>query len=157
MGRFATSFYGSETADRRSLFLTSPGDDRTWQLDTETLRVVRSWPVGGDAGAASPDGTAFALTTESGELRLLDLASGDVRPFSGRHDDSINRVEFTPDGRRLVTADAGGRLYVWDVEQGSIAQRLPGHVRSVNGLDISPDGRTLVTGSNDTRASTRVS
>ncbi len=151
VGRFATSFYGSETADRRSLFLTSPGDDRTWQLDTETLRVVRSWPVGGVAGAVSPDGTAFALTTESGELRLLDLASGDVRPFSGRHDDSINRVEFTPDGRRLVTADVGGNLYVWDVVRGAIAQRLPGHVREINGLDISPDGRTLLTGSNDTR------
>jgi WD40 repeat protein len=152
VGRFATSFYGSETADRRSLFLTSLGDDRTWQLDTETLRVVRSWPVGGAAGAISPDGTAFALTTESGGLRLLNLASGDVRAFSGRHDDSIDRIEFTPDGRRIVTADSGGRLYVWDVEQGTIAQRLPGHVRSVNGLDISPDGRTVVTGSNDTRA-----
>ena len=100
---------------------------------------------GAFAGAVSPDGTAFALTTESGELRLLDLASGDVRPFSGRHDDSINRVEFTPDGRRLVTADLGGNLYVWDVVRGAIAQRLPGHVREINGLDISPDGRTLLT------------
>ena len=73
-----------------------PGDDRTWQLDTETLRVVRSWPVGGFAGAVSPDGTAFALTTESGELRLLDLASGDVRPFSGRHDDSSTESSSPP-------------------------------------------------------------
>jgi WD40 repeat protein/DNA-binding SARP family transcriptional activator len=152
VGRFATYFYGSETADRRSLFLTSLGDDRTWQLDTETLRVVRSWPVGGVAGAASPDGAAFALTTESGELRLLDLASGHVRAFSGRHDESINRIEFTPDGRRLVTADRAGQLYVWDVERGTIAQRLPGHTREISGLDISPDGRTLFTGSNDTRA-----
>jgi WD40 repeat protein len=152
VGRFASSFYGSETADRRSLFITSLRDDKTWQLDTDTLRVVRSWPVGGFAAAASPDGTAVALTTMSGELRLLDLARGDVRPFSGRHDDAINRIEFTPDGRRLVTADAGGQLFVWDVARGTIAQRLAGHARGIDGLDISNDGRTLLTASQDTRA-----
>ena len=56
VGRYASYFYASATTGNRSLFITSLRDNRTWELDPESLRVVRSWPVGDDAGAVSPDG-----------------------------------------------------------------------------------------------------
>jgi WD40 repeat protein len=152
VGRYASYFYASETADRRRLFLTSLRDDTTWELDSESLRVVRSWPVGDVAGAVSPDGTAFALASSTGRLRLLDLETGKIRTFRGRHDDRPLRIEFTPDGRALVTSDAGGQLLLWNVESGSIAQRHSGHTRAIDGLDLRPDGSTLITASVDTRA-----
>jgi WD40 repeat protein/DNA-binding SARP family transcriptional activator len=152
VGRFATSFYGSETRDGRSVFITSQRDDSTWELDAEELRVVRSWPVGDVAGAVSPDGGAFVLASNTGRLRLLDLDPGQIRGFRGQHEDELQRIEFTPDGRYIVTADAGGQLLVWDVERGEIAQRLLGHTEGIDGLDISADGRTLITASHDTRA-----
>ena len=84
VGQHASDFYASWTADRERFFLTSLRDDRTWELDPEPLRVVRSWPVGDLAGAVSPDGRVFALGSEAGRVRLLDLDSGQTRSFDGR-------------------------------------------------------------------------
>jgi WD40 repeat protein len=152
VGGSASDFYASQTADGGRVFITSLHDKRTWELQPEPLRVVRSWPVGDSAGAVSPDGRTFALASLDGEVRLLDLASGRVRPVQGRHDGRVFRMRFTPDGRTLVTADEGGQLLAWDVETGTIVQRFSGHTGGIDGLDLTADGRTLITASVDTRA-----
>jgi WD40 repeat protein/DNA-binding SARP family transcriptional activator len=152
VGQHASDFYASWTADRERFFLTSLRDDRTWELDTEPLRLLRSWPVGDVAGAVSPDGRVFALGSEEGRVRLLELDSGRVRPFDGRLDGPVVRMKFTPDGRTLVTSGELGELYTWDVEGGAIAERLAGHTGNIDGLDVATDGRTLLTASTDTRA-----
>ena len=93
------------TADRRRAFVTSPGDDATWEIDPATLRVVRTHPVGGYAGAVSADGRLFALGSQDGSVRLLDLDTGDIRRFRGRHEGGGMRLlTFTDDGRALASA-----------------------------------------------------
>jgi WD40 repeat protein len=152
VGRYASYFYASETAGGRRVFITSQRDDRTWELDTERLRIVRSWPVGANVGAVSPDGRFFALGSPRGRVRLLDLSSGRIRPLAGTHDVRILRIRFTPDGRTLVTSGTDGHVLAWDVERRAVAQRFAGHTKAVDGLDLTSDGRTLITGSVDTRA-----
>jgi WD40 repeat protein/DNA-binding SARP family transcriptional activator len=152
VGQYTAGYNGSATADGRRLFLTSRQDDRTWELDTERLRVVRSWPVGDAAGAVSPDGREFALGSQAGGVRLLDLTSGRVRRMQGGHRGEVSRLRFTPDGRRLVTAGHDGQVLVWDVDEGSVTERFAGHSAEVDGLDITADGRTLITASVDGRA-----
>ena len=152
MGRYPADFYASQTADRERFFLTSQSENLTWELDPEPLRVVRSWPVSDSAGAVSPDGAVFALGSEAGRVRLLDLDSGQIRPLRGRHEGGVSRMRFTPDGRTLVTSSETGELFAWDVERGGIAQRFAGHTGEIGGLDLTGDGRTLITASDDTRA-----
>ena len=152
VGRYASHFYATETADSRHVFVTSLRDNRTWEIDPEPLSVVRSWPVGDYAGAVSPDGRVFALGSESGAVRLLDLGSGRIRPLTGGHDGRMFRMRFTPDGRTLVTAGRDGQVLAWDVERGTVAQRFAGHSGAIDGLDLTRDGRTLITGSVDRRA-----
>jgi DNA-binding SARP family transcriptional activator/WD40 repeat protein len=152
VGRYASNYNASETANRRQMFLTSRQDNRTWELDTQRLRVVRSWPVGDFAGAVSPDGREFALGSDTGRIRLLDLTSGRVRPMEDKQRDAVSRMRFTPDGRTLVTSGQDGQVLAWDVDRRSIAQRFAGHSRAVDGLDLTADGRTLVTASLDARA-----
>jgi WD40 repeat protein/DNA-binding SARP family transcriptional activator len=152
VGQHASYFHASETADRERFFLTSLRDSRTWELDPEPLRVVRSWPVGDSAGAVSPDGRSFALGSQAGRVRLLDLESGQIRQLRGRHEGPVFRMRFTRDGRTLVTSGEQGQLFAWDAERGSIAQRFEGHTGGIGGLDITRDGRTLITASDDTRA-----
>ncbi len=152
VGQDAGYFYASETADRERFFLTSQSENLTWELDPEPLRVVRSWPVSDSAGAVSPDGAVFALGSDAGRVRLLDLDSGQIRPLRGRHEGGVNRMRFTPDGRTLVTSSQTGELFAWDVERGSIGQRFAGHTGEIGGLDLTGDGRTLITASDDTRA-----
>ncbi len=71
--------------DGRRAFVTSPDDDVTYEIDTESLRVVRRHAAGGFSGALSPDGSALAVGSRDGRVRLLDLRSGEVRPFARGH------------------------------------------------------------------------
>jgi WD40 repeat protein len=152
VGRSATSFNASATADRRRVFVTSAGDDRTWELDPKVMLVVRSWPAGDASGAVSPDGRSFALGGLDGRVRLLDLATGRVRRLPGGHRGRVLRMRFTPDGRTLVTAGIDGRVLAWSLA-GDHRVRLVGrHSKEIDGLDLSRDGRTLLTASLDGRA-----
>jgi WD40 repeat protein len=148
-----TSLGMSATADRQRLFVTSAEDDQTTMIDADTLRVLQRWPTGDGAGAVSPDGSAFALGSPKGNVRLLDLRSGRVRRLAGRHEGFVGNLQFTPDGLTLVTSGSDGVLIVWDVARGEIRETLSGHAKGeVYGLHASPDGRTLYSAGHDERA-----
>ncbi|MEP6954652.1 MAG: BTAD domain-containing putative transcriptional regulator [Solirubrobacteraceae bacterium] len=142
----------SLTADGRRLFVSSVNDDATFEIDPQRLRVLHRYPVGAAAGAVSPDGRAFALGSQAGGVRLLDLRSGAVGRFAGRHQGAIERMRFTPDGRTLVTSAADGNVIAWDVARGEIRETFPGHSGDVYGLAVSTDGRTVYSAANDGRA-----
>ena len=140
------------TADRRRAFVTSPGDDATWEIDPATLRVLRTHPVGGHAGAVSADGRLFALGSQDGSVRLLDLETDDVRRFRGRHEGGgMHLLTFSADASTLVASDDSGEIVVWDVERGAIRERFPGPAGDVYGLAVSSDGRTLYSTAPDAR------
>jgi WD40 repeat protein/DNA-binding SARP family transcriptional activator len=148
-----SSFGMSATADRQRLFMTSFRDDQTTMIDADSLRVVRRWPAGDTAGAVSADGGVFALGSQEGGVRLLDLGSGRVRRFAGHHEGFVGAMRFTPDGRTLVTSGADGVLLVWDVARGAIRGRLTGHAKGeVYALHVSSDGRSLYSAGHDKRA-----
>ena len=95
----------------------------------------------------------FALGSQEGDVRLLDLRSGRVRRFQGRHEGSVDAMRFTPDGRTLVTSGADGALIVWDVAAARSARRSPATPRGTcMDSHVSPDGRTLYSGGHDERA-----
>jgi WD40 repeat protein/DNA-binding SARP family transcriptional activator len=139
------------TADRRRAFVTSPGEDATWEIDPATLRVLRTYPVGGYAGAVTADGRMFALGSQDGTVRLLDLETGAVRRFRGRLQNGTLSMTFSFDGRTLVASDDSGEIVVWDVEPGAIRERLPGPAGEVYDVAVSSDGRTLYSTAPDAR------
>ncbi len=111
----------------RRAFVTSPDDDVTHEIDTESLRVVRRHAVGGFSAALSPDGSALAVGSRDGRVRLLDLRSGKVRPFARGHRATVADLAFTPDGRTLVSSDFGGGVIVWDVAGAERSEDLLAH------------------------------
>jgi WD40 repeat protein/DNA-binding SARP family transcriptional activator len=148
--------------DGQRVFVTSPHTDETWEIDARRLRVVRRYPVGDEAGAISPDESAFAFGSSDGTVRLVDRRSGETRRLIGSHQAPVLRVAFTPDGRKLVSSDEGGGVIVWDVADAEISEELTAQTpcstgpRSacdgVFGLAVSPDGRTLYSGADDGQA-----
>jgi WD40 repeat protein/class 3 adenylate cyclase len=137
--------------DGRRAFVTSPDDDVTYEIDTESLRVVRRHAVGGFSGALSPDGTLLAVGSRDGRVRILDLRSGEVRPFAHGHPATVADLAFAPDGRTLVSSDFDGGVIVWDAVSGERSEELSAHRGPVWALAVSPDGRTLYSAGDDGR------
>lgn len=142
----------STTPDRHALFVTSPEDDATYELDPTTLRTRQVYGHGGAAGAVSADGRTFALGGSDGSVSLLDLRNGRLRTLDGRHEGGQMKMVFAPDGKTLVTSDDDGVVIVWDVARGAIRERLDAHVsRDITPIAVSPDSRTLYSASTDGR------
>jgi WD40 repeat protein len=99
----------------------------------------------------SADGRLYALGSERGTVRLLDLRSGAVRNMRGRHESPVLRLAFTPDNGTLVTTSEDGEVLVWDVEQGEVRERLEGHTGETQGLALSRSGATAYTAALDGR------
>lgn len=91
-------------------------------VQLELLHTLR--PEGGTihAAAFSPDGATLALGGETGELRLLDVASKQVRWSRPASEFWIRRVVFAPDGARL--ACFGRYLTIHDAATGEEKQRF---------------------------------
>jgi WD40 repeat protein len=143
----------SATADGRRLFVTVPQENATYAIDPERLRVARRYPVGDLAGAVSPDGRRFALGSDDGRLRTLDLRSGRIRRLRGGHEAAIADMIFTPDGETVVSSDVAGDIVAWDVERGELRETFSGHSEgTVWDLAVSSDGRTLYSAGADGRA-----
>jgi WD40 repeat protein/DNA-binding SARP family transcriptional activator len=143
----------SMTSDGRRLYVTVPRDGATYAVDPKRLRVLDRYPVGDVAGAVSPDGLYFALGSDTGVVRLLDLRAGRVRRFRGRHDATVDAMTFTPDGRTMVSSGADAKVLAWDVERGELRETLSGHGDGdIFGLAVSPDGRTAYSAGDDAQA-----
>ncbi len=139
------------TRDGKRVFVPSAVDDSTLEIDVASLRVLRRHPVGGFAGALSPDGRALALGSRDGSVRLLDLRSGDVRTFARVHEAGVLDMAFTPDGRTLVSSDFEGGVLVWNAARGRVSEELSAHRGAVWAVAVSSDGRTVYTAGNDGR------
>jgi WD40 repeat protein len=101
---------------------------RTLVLDAQTLQLLRSYDVGSDIAALSPDGRTLALGRVPGDDRvtLLDLRTGAQRPLSGRQPGTVQGIALSPQGERVVTGGSDGSASVWDAKTGEILERLEG-------------------------------
>ena len=97
------------------------------------------------------DGRLYALGSDQGTVRALDLRTGDVRRFNGRHESPVKRLAFTPDHRTLVTTSEDGGVLVVDVANGAVRERLEGHTGETYGLALSTSGATAYTAALDGR------
>ena len=129
------------------------GEEATYAIDPDTLRVSRRYPVGGAyTTGISADGATLAIGGQDGRVRLLDLDSGQMRSLTGRHRAAVLTEAFSADRRTLATSAEDGSAIVWDLRTGRPIETLEGHRDAVWGLSLSPDGRTLYTSSDDSTA-----
>ena len=134
------------TSDGRYLLVVT-GSRRSLLFDARTLRLARTFEVGG-AAATSPTSNRAAFGRTDGSVTLVELGTGKAVQLSGRASGIINAVSFSRDGRTIATANDDGTVDVWSVGAG-LRQTLTGHSATAGAAVFSPDGRTLYTASSD--------
>lgn len=99
-----------------------------------------------DVVAFHPDGRSAAISVLTGDVLVLDLASG--RPVRTLHDPLMasDALAFAADGSTLVAAPFDGTVLVWQTAKWSArrARGIPGQ----NALAVAPDGSQAVVSRN---------
>jgi len=104
----------------------------------------------------SPDGSRVALSVESGQIFIFDLASSALTSTYTSHAMAVRSLSWSPDSQLLLSASEDKRLILHDVRSTSSGRPSSGAVASLTGhsswvlsSDISPDGRLALSGSAD--------
>ncbi|MFB2917471.1 NB-ARC domain-containing protein [Aerosakkonema funiforme] len=105
--------------------------------------------------AITPDGKLLASGDVDGEIRLWQVASGQLIYTHHAHADWVFSVAFSPDGKTLASASADQTIKLWDISdldniQQSFTLNQEGEHRNwIRSIAFSPDGQTLASGSVD--------
>lgn len=144
-------FWGASlTPDGSRLALSDGAAVVTWDGSKPSSSSVQAiefdletaWP------AFTPDGRAFAVTTEEG-FELREYPSGKrLRNEAGRSYASALTQAFSPDGHTLLLS-RGEELVLWDIQRWSAAATLTGHTADVYVARFSPDGSLIASGGED--------
>jgi WD40 repeat protein len=94
-----------------------------------------------------PEGKRLAGACSDGEVKVWDVATGEVVLRLRGHTGRVARACFSPDGRRITSAGLDGTVKVWDAATGQEALTLRGHTGEVYNLAWSPDGRRIASAS----------
>ncbi len=135
------------TPDGRGVWSASAdGSLALWDI-TGTARIVQQFDL--DSGGIqqivpSPDGTLLLAGTQTGQLVLIDAATGAIRQHFVGHAGSVNTVAFSPDGQQALSGGADTQVILWNVRTGEIVRRIVGHTGSVLSLAFHPDGLRAV-------------
>jgi len=139
--------------------IASASTDRSvclWEPTTGALvRVLTGHSGRVNCLAFSPDGRWLATGGEGqvpvaedsvgldGELKIWDVASGELRHSLWGHSGAINTVAFSPDSNRLASGSEDQTVKLWAPEFGQEVLTLRGHNAAVHGVAFCPDGFSL--------------
>jgi WD40 repeat protein len=130
---------------------------------TTNQRVGPSVTSNFTSAALSPDGALLAIGAAEGEIRVLNVATGEplalaIEPLGA----PVLSLAISPDNQQLAASrcDAIGELgrcdqstiAIWDLASGGLVATLSGgHTDFVEGLAFDPSGAMLASGSRDTK------
>lgn len=101
------------------------------------------------AMAISPDGTYLAAATGDTNIRLWEVASGQLIDTYTSHSDFVWEMAFSSDGTLLASASWDKTVGIWDTRTGRVVHRLSGHSGRVRAVAFAPDGSVVASAGED--------
>ncbi|WP_068141271.1 c-type cytochrome domain-containing protein [Roseimaritima ulvae] len=124
-----------------------------WDQAGKLLRRIPNIGQRVFAMAFSPDGATLAVACgepgRSGEVRLLDFASGEVTAVLARSGDVAFSVAFRPGSDQLAVGSADSLIRIVNYKTLAEVRTLSSHADWVLSVSWSDDGSRLVSGSRD--------
>jgi len=96
----------------------------------------------------SPCGTMLVVGSDSGELNLYDIESGDIIRRMEGHTRKVTSVVFHPTGRYIISGSRRG-LKFWETVSGSETGDFKVSTQMVRALAVTPDGEYILTGNSN--------
>jgi WD40 repeat-containing protein SMU1 len=97
--------------------------------------------------ACSPDSTQLAAGSESGQVKIWEIATGKCHTKFHAHTDAISALCFLPDATQLLTASTDHTIKLFGLVSKQCLREFRGHSSFVN--DIAVLGHHLVSVSSD--------
>ncbi|MEP6636476.1 MAG: WD40 repeat domain-containing protein [Acidobacteriota bacterium] len=131
-------------ADASTVAEVSNGTLRVGNVKAEARRTLPV-PTGGSISsiALSPDGQTLAAGVGK-ELKILQVATGDLEKTLPHRWTALSHLEFSSDGVKLAAVDGAGMIEIWNVASGSIERTIDTGA-GVTALRFSPNGQALAT------------
>jgi eukaryotic-like serine/threonine-protein kinase len=101
------------------------------------------------AVACAAAGGLVATGAADGDVRLFDLATGDVRAVFPGHTQAITAITWSADGLRLASGSQDCTVRVWSVASAAAEPFVSRHAQAVTGVAFSADGLLVLTASLD--------
>jgi WD40 repeat protein len=129
------------------------------EADKKTPQIGEDWlPFGKGVGigdiAFNPDGSLLIVSSENGEIKVLDIGKREVLKTFKAHPSAIRACLVSNDGKRLATVGIDNHVTLWDLGTGMELRGwdMTGAERGsfLNSLAFSGDGKHLVTGNANT-------
>jgi len=118
-----------------------------------TCRPAPAMPANPKPGvgglALSRDGKTLVVAGGDAKIRLLDLATGEVRKVLTGHTNMIYRAVFSGNEKLLASSSRDLTARIWDVASGSELHKLGGFRCAVKAVGFSPDGKIVAASGND--------
>jgi WD40 repeat protein/tRNA A-37 threonylcarbamoyl transferase component Bud32 len=125
------------------LLIDGAGNGAIWDAK-QRIPLHWSWRIGPAASLAiSADERTLATGSESGEVRLWDIAEGEARARYRWQPNAIVRLAFSPDNRTLAAANAEGQVQQIDAAVRHVPTRLQAAAMNGRVLAWSPDGEMV--------------